>query len=70
MKLHQKTGWVDFDELRVTDSTLTEGTNSLVTSKLRKERWFIMHCRTITTIKPAMAGIQEWWHLFTPLLVY
>ena len=28
--LYQKTGWADFDELRVTDSTLNEGTNSLI----------------------------------------
>ena len=34
IRLYQKTGWFDFDELRVTDSTLNEGTNSLI-----NERW-------------------------------
>ena len=29
-RLYQKTGWSDFDELQVTDSTLNEGTNSLI----------------------------------------
>ena len=28
--LHQKNSWADFDELRVTASTLNEGTNSQV----------------------------------------
>ena len=28
-----------------------------------------MHCHTTNAIKLAMAGTQEWWHLFTPLLV-
>ena len=28
--MYQKNGWTDFDELQVTDSTLNEGTNSLV----------------------------------------
>ena len=28
IRLYQKTDWSDFDELRVTDSTLNEGTNS------------------------------------------
>ena len=31
--LYQKTGWSDFDELRVTDSTLNEGTNSLINER-------------------------------------
>ncbi len=30
VRLYQKTGWSDFDELWVTDSTLNEGTNSLI----------------------------------------
>ena len=30
MRLYQKTGWTSFNELWVTDSTLNEGTNSLV----------------------------------------
>ena len=28
--MYQKTGWSDFDELRVTDSTLNDSTNSLI----------------------------------------
>ena len=31
--LYQKTGWSDFDELWVTDSTLNEGTNSLINER-------------------------------------
>ena len=30
IRLCQKIGWSDFDELWVTDSTLNEGTNSLI----------------------------------------
>ena len=33
IRLYQKTGWSDFDELRVTDSTLNESTNFLITSE-------------------------------------
>ena len=28
--MYQRTGWSDFDELWVTDSTLNKGTNSLI----------------------------------------
>ena len=34
MRLYQKTGWADFDELQVTDSTLNEGTNSLINKRI------------------------------------
>ena len=50
--------------------TLNEGTNSLVTSELGWKRWLIMGCHTVDTIKLTMAGTQEWWCQFTPLLVY
>ena len=33
IRLYQKTGWSDFDELRVTDSTLNEGPNSLINER-------------------------------------
>ena len=33
IRLYQKTGWSDFNELRVTDSTLNEGTNSLINER-------------------------------------
>ena len=33
IRLYQKTGWSDFDELRVTDSTLNKGTNSLINER-------------------------------------
>ena len=33
IRLYQKTGWSDFDELQVTDSTLNEGTNSLINER-------------------------------------
>ena len=54
--MYQKTGWTNFNELWVTDSTLNEGTISLVTSKLGCKRWFIVcHC-TASAIKLAMTG--------------
>ena len=34
LRLYKKTGWSDFDELRVTDSTLHEATNSLINKQL------------------------------------
>ena len=40
--LYQKTGWINFDELQVTDSTLNEGTKSLVMSKLGWKRRFVV----------------------------
>ena len=33
IRLYQKTGWSDFDKLRVTDSTLNKGTNSLINER-------------------------------------
>ena len=33
IRLYQKTGWSDFDELWVTDSTLNEGTNFLINER-------------------------------------
>ena len=60
--------WTNFDKLRVTDSTLNEGTNSLVTSKSRGGKdGFVMHCRTMSAMKLAMAGTKESWHQFIPL---
>ena len=44
--LYQKTGWANFDELQVTNSTLNEGINSRVLSELGQERWFVRHCHT------------------------
>ena len=55
---------------QITDSTLIEGTNSLVSELIGWEGWFVLHCHITSTIKLAMAGTREWWHLFTPLLVY
>ena len=34
IRLYQKIGWADFDELWVTDSTLKEGTNSLINERI------------------------------------
>ena len=42
IKLHQKSGRTDFDEFRDTIFTLNEGTNSLVTSELESNGWFIV----------------------------
>ena len=33
IRLYQKTGWSDFDQLWVTDSTLNEGTNYLINER-------------------------------------
>ena len=41
MKIYQKTGWTNFDELQVTDFTLNEGTNSLVMSESMCKGWFV-----------------------------
>ena len=70
MRMYQKTGWSDFDELRVTDSTLNEGTNSLINERLGAGlmvRCLLSHNEHH---KIAMADTQEWRRLFTPLLVY
>ena len=70
IRLYQKTGWSDFDELWVTDSTLNESTNSLINERKGRGRWFVVHCRKTSAIKLAMADTQEWRQLFTSLLVY
>ena len=41
IRLYQKTGWTDFNELQVTDSTLNKGTNSHVTSESGGKGWFV-----------------------------
>ena len=47
IRLYQKTGWDDFNnELRVTDSTLNEGINCRVTSKLGRKGCFVRHGHT------------------------
>ena len=60
----------DFHELRDTISTLNEGTNSLVMSESEPDGWFIVCRHKTSAIKFAMAGCQDWWHQFPPLLVY
>ena len=67
--MYQKTGWSDFDELWVTDSTLNEGTNSLINKRKGLSRWFVVRCRKMNAIKLAMADTQEWRQLYTSLLV-
>ena len=44
MRLYQRTGRTNFDELWVTDSTLNEGTDSLVNMRIGVGR---MVCRTL-----------------------
>ena len=58
IRLHQKTGWTNFDELWVTDSTLNEGNNSLETSKLDPNGLFVVSSRITSAIKFAMSGIH------------
>ena len=48
MRLYQKSGGTDFDELWDTISTLDEGTNSLVMSESELEGRFVM-CRYKTS---------------------
>ena len=60
IRLYQKIGWADFDELRVNDS---EGTNSQGMSELGWNRWFVVRSHTMSTIKLAMADTLEWWRL-------
>ena len=70
IRLYKKTGWSDFDELRVTDSTLNEGTNSLINERKGAGQMVLVRCRKTSAIKLAMADTQEWRQLFTSLLVY
>ena len=70
IRLYQKSGWTDFNELQDTISTLNEDTNSLVTSESEPDGWFVMHrCKT-SAIKFAMAGSHDWWCRFPQSLVY
>ena len=34
IRLYQEIGWTNFNELQVTDSTLNEGTNSLINEQI------------------------------------
>ena len=61
--------WTDSDELHVTDSTLNEGTNSLINEQIRAGR---MVCHALLQNKRHKIHngcTQEWWSLFTPLWV-
>ena len=53
IRLYQKNGGTDVDELWVIDSSNSEGTNSLLNGQIR---WFIVHNCTTGNIKLAMAG--------------
>ena len=53
---YQKTGWIDFDELQVIDSSNNEGTNSQVMGESGRKGWFVRRGRMNGTIKIAMAG--------------
>ena len=64
-RLYHKTGLTNFEELRVTDSTLNEGTNSLVTSEKDDLLGVVTQ---MSTIKLTMVGTQQWWCQFPPLL--
>ena len=70
IRLHQKSGGTDLDELWDTVSTLNKGTNSLVTSESEPDGWFIVRRHKMSVIKFAMAGSQDWWCRFPPSLVY
>ena len=59
IRLHQKSGRTDFDELWDTVSTLNEGINSLVMSESKPYGWFVVHRHKTSTIKFAMAGSQD-----------
>ena len=59
IRLYQKIGWANFDELQDNDSTLNKGTNSRVNKRIGQEKWFIVRSRTMGTINLAMAGTQE-----------
>ena len=70
IRLYQKSGRTDFNKLQDTVSILNEGTNSLVTSKLEPDGWFVMRRHKMSAIKFAMAGSQDWWCQFPQSLVY
>ena len=56
IRLYQKTGSTDFDELQVIDSSNNEGTNSRVMGESGRKGWFVGRGSTNSTIKLAMAG--------------
>ena len=60
IRLYQKSGRPDFNELQDTVSTLNEGTGSLVMSKSEPDRWFVMCRHKTSAIKFLMAGSQDW----------
>ena len=41
MRRYQRNGWMDFSELRATDSLHNEGTNTLVMDGLGLKGWFV-----------------------------
>ena len=68
--------WLNrFDELRVTDSTLNEGTLARATSESGRRNDSLGHRLTgvvaqTSAIKPPMAGTQKQWGWFPPSSVY
>ena len=53
IRLYQKIGWINFNELWANDSTLNEGANS------EQIGWKGLHSLHNDTIKFTMAGTQE-----------
>ena len=60
IRLYQKSGRTDFNELQDTVSILNKSTNSLVTSESEPDGWFAVRRHQTSTIKFAMASSQDW----------
>ena len=64
----QKTGENDLHELLGNNCGYNEGTICAVNGELVLRGCFFEHGRTKGAIKLAMAGTQDWWRRFPPLL--
>ena len=68
----RKTGVMDIKRLQVTDSSYIEGSYYMFSKRMNRcqgDDFTSMDART-GTIKLALAGTQDWWHRFPPLLGY
>ena len=59
---------MDINQLQLDDCRYNEGTICLVNKLMGAWGWFFERGRTNVAIKLAMAGTQDWWRRFPPLL--
>ena len=68
----RKTGVMDIKRLQVTDSSYIEGTSYMFSKQVNRcqgDGFTNVGART-SAIKIALAGTQDWWRRFPPLLGY